>query len=317
MDNGNTKVWASAAFSPPNSYFSFWNKFFDTYTTKNVNKQWHSRDHQRKVPIYKLAGLTQWSTQWMKSNSSSVQVSAVRDLLLTRSLHSSNFSFSLVQARVSEQLSLNTTWWSTGSSYDVRGRRWQAEEKHACGARFKEMPSYIHQENGWYGWYSPLLLVLQQPLLHLLRQPFFSPWCICIQPPNKDRSYRARTYGITWYGWTMNGDNVLLLVDELLRPWRFLDVAFYAGSLYGVYKLTGFVFKVIKGVRTYFIPAGRATNSDLNQKFGKWAGSFVAALAVKYPCLSPARVFFSNRCSCYRSHVSSWTGLRARGTPTR
>ena len=90
----------------------------------------------------------------------------------------------------------------------------------------------------------------------------------------------------------MNGDNVLLLVDELLRPWRFLDVAFYAGSLYGIYKLTAFVFKVIKGVRTYFIPAGRATNSDLGQKFGKWAGLCIAAFVVKYPCLTPARAFF-------------------------
>ena len=89
----------------------------------------------------------------------------------------------------------------------------------------------------------------------------------------------------------MNGDSVLLLVDELLRPWRILDVAFYAGSLYGVYKLTTFAFKVIKGVRTYFIPAGRAANSDLSQTFGKWAGLCAASLVVKNPYLFHSACF--------------------------
>lgn len=71
----------------------------------------------------------------------------------------------------------------------------------------------------------------------------------------------------------VNGDSVLFLVDELTRSWRELaDAAFYLGALYGAYKLTQALLSALRGVRTYFIPLGRAVSSDLSKRFGEWAG---------------------------------------------
>ena len=53
--------------------------------------------------------LTQWSMQWMKSNSSSVHVSEVLVLFDTRSLHVPSVSFSDEHFLVSPHFSLSTS----------------------------------------------------------------------------------------------------------------------------------------------------------------------------------------------------------------
>ena len=71
-----------------------------------------------------------------------------------------------------------------------------------------------------------------------------------------------------------NGDSTLLLVEELFSgPWRdLMDAVFYLGAVYGAYKVTQVIAAAMKGFRTYFIPLGRAVNSDL-ERYGQWAGS--------------------------------------------
>ena len=62
-----------------------------------------------------------------------------------------------------------------------------------------------------------------------------------------------------------------LLQDVLGGMDRFLDYLFYAGVLYGARNFTRLVFGACGGVRTYFVPFGRACDEDLSQKYGKWA----------------------------------------------
>ena len=70
-----------------------------------------------------------------------------------------------------------------------------------------------------------------------------------------------------------NGDSVLLLVDELFRPWReLLDTTFYLGTVYGVYKITQAIVAAVSGFKTYCLPLfGRSV--DLKEKYGPWAGN--------------------------------------------
>ena len=73
----------------------------------------------------------------------------------------------------------------------------------------------------------------------------------------------------------VNGDNVLLLAEELFRPLSAtLDYLFYAGALYGARHVFGFVSDCVRGLRTFFVPFGRRCRLDLTKEFGKWAGAY-------------------------------------------
>ena len=74
----------------------------------------------------------------------------------------------------------------------------------------------------------------------------------------------------------MNGDSVPLLLDEILRSYgrwtSVLDYAFYVGVGYGIFKGLQLTYEILSGIRTYFVPIGRAVRRDLREQFGKWAG---------------------------------------------
>ena len=70
----------------------------------------------------------------------------------------------------------------------------------------------------------------------------------------------------------MADGNVFELVEGVMGSLdRFLDYFFYAGVLYGSRNLARVVYLTFRGIRTYFIPVGRAVDQDLGQKYGKWA----------------------------------------------
>lgn len=70
----------------------------------------------------------------------------------------------------------------------------------------------------------------------------------------------------------MADGSIFELVSGVLGPLdRFLDYLFYAGVLYGSRNLARLAIQACKGVRTYFIPIGRAVDGDLCTKYGKWA----------------------------------------------
>lgn len=52
---------------------------------------------------------------------------------------------------------------------------------------------------------------------------------------------------------------------------RILDYAFYAGVFYGARNFARLFFRTCSGVRTYFVPFGRACDEDMSKKYGKWA----------------------------------------------
>lgn len=67
----------------------------------------------------------------------------------------------------------------------------------------------------------------------------------------------------------MGDGNVLQLVEDFFRPVDpMLDCAFYLGVAYGIKQLAAFSWRLVAGVRTYFLPYGRCSV----EKFGKWAG---------------------------------------------
>lgn len=83
----------------------------------------------------------------------------------------------------------------------------------------------------------------------------------------------------------MNGDDPLLLLDQLLndlRPWlTVLKYAFYLGAGYGIVKCLQLSKEVVLGVRTYFLHRYSRryfTPKDFRELYGKWAGRFVHLL---------------------------------------
>lgn len=52
---------------------------------------------------------------------------------------------------------------------------------------------------------------------------------------------------------------------------RILDYIFYAGVVYGASNVARLVYHACSGIRTYFIPFGRASSQDISKKYGKWA----------------------------------------------
>ncbi len=70
----------------------------------------------------------------------------------------------------------------------------------------------------------------------------------------------------------MADGNLFELVNGVLRPLdKVLDYLFYAGVLYGSRNFARLVIQTFRGIRTYFIPIGRAANENLSEKYGKWA----------------------------------------------
>lgn len=70
----------------------------------------------------------------------------------------------------------------------------------------------------------------------------------------------------------MADGSIFELVRGVLGPMdRFLDHVFYAGVIFGARSIARLVFLSCRGIRTYFIPFGRASNEDLGKKYGKWA----------------------------------------------
>lgn len=68
-----------------------------------------------------------------------------------------------------------------------------------------------------------------------------------------------------------DGDVFQLVNDVLGSMGRFLEYLFYVGALYGAKKTSKLVIHTWKGFRTYFIPFGRVSSTDLSEKYGKWA----------------------------------------------
>lgn len=70
----------------------------------------------------------------------------------------------------------------------------------------------------------------------------------------------------------MADGGVIELVGGILAPMdRLLDYIFYAGALYGARSVARLVLGACSGIRTYFIPYGRASDEDISKKYGKWA----------------------------------------------
>ena len=72
----------------------------------------------------------------------------------------------------------------------------------------------------------------------------------------------------------MSEDNVLLLVQQIFRPWEaILDGLFYLGVSYGGLKVLQLAGRVIYGFKTYLLPP---STRDWSVAFGKWAGTVCA-----------------------------------------
>lgn len=70
----------------------------------------------------------------------------------------------------------------------------------------------------------------------------------------------------------MADGNIFELVQGVLGGMdKLLDYLFCAGALYGARKLASLIFGACRGVRTYYVPFGRASDEDLSSKYGKWA----------------------------------------------
>ena len=70
----------------------------------------------------------------------------------------------------------------------------------------------------------------------------------------------------------MADGNVFELMQGVLSPVeRGLDYLFYAGVLYGAGRLSQSLVQCLRGVRTYLLPYGRTADTDLAQRYGRWA----------------------------------------------
>ena len=69
--------------------------------------------------------------------------------------------------------------------------------------------------------------------------------------------------------------HVVVMADYARSLWgNFCDAAFLHGAAFAIYQSSQAILSLLKGFRTYFVPLGRAVNTDLVTRFGEWAGGF-------------------------------------------